>query len=55
MEQQAPMTPAQAFEIVYRLTGTLQLNRVDGQILETALRTLASLIPREEVKAEAKK
>ncbi|WP_316768693.1 hypothetical protein [Pedobacter frigiditerrae] len=55
MEQQAPMTPAQAFEIVYRLTGTLQLNRVDNQILDTALRTLALLIPKEETKVEAKK
>lgn len=44
MENQQ-LTPAAAFEIVYRATGALQLNRADSQILEASLRVLASLIP----------
>lgn len=46
--EEKQLTPAAAFEIVYRATGALQLNRADSQLLESALRTLASLIPQEQ-------
>ena len=46
MENQQ-LTPTAAFEIVYRATGALQLNRADNQLLEASLRVLASLIPNE--------
>jgi hypothetical protein len=45
--EEKQLTPAAAFEIVYRATGTLQLNRADSQLLEASLRVLASLIPNE--------
>lgn len=45
--EEKQLTPAAAFEIVYRATGALQLNRADSQILEASLRVLASLIPNE--------
>jgi len=45
--EEKQLTPAAAFEIVYRATGALQLNRADSQLLEAALRTLATLIPQE--------
>lgn len=46
MENQQ-LTPPAAFEIVYRATGALQLNRADNQLLEASLRVLASSIPNE--------
>jgi len=46
--EEKQLTPAAAFEIVYRATGALQLNRADSQLLEAALRTIASLIPQEQ-------
>lgn len=45
--EEKKLTPAAAFEIVYRATGALQLNRADSQLLEASLRVLASLIPNE--------
>jgi hypothetical protein len=45
--EEKQLTPAAAFEIVYRATGSLQLNRADNQLLEASLRVLASLIPSE--------
>lgn len=45
--EEKQLTPAAAFEIVYRATGALQLNRADSQLLEASLRVLASLIPNE--------
>jgi hypothetical protein len=46
------LTPAHAFEVIFQMTGTLQLNRKDSQILDSSLRTLAGLIPKEESKEE---
>lgn len=45
--EEKQLTPAAAFEIVYRATAALQLNRADSQLLEASLRVLASLIPNE--------
>ena len=42
------LTPQQAFEVIYRLTGNLTLNRADGQVLDLSLRTIAQLLPKEE-------
>jgi hypothetical protein len=50
--EEKQLTPAAAFEIVYRATGALQLNRADNQILEASLRILASLIPSEVLAAD---
>jgi len=36
--------PKQAFEILYQMTGTLQLNRQDAAILDSSLRALAQLL-----------
>ncbi|MCX2484526.1 hypothetical protein [Pedobacter sp. MR2016-24] len=47
MEEKKELTPLAAFEIVYRATGTLQLNRADGQLLDNSLRVLAGLLPQE--------
>lgn len=47
-EKQPQLTPAIAFEIIYKATGTLQLNRADGQLLDAALRLIASLLPQQE-------
>jgi len=47
MEEKEQLTPAAAFEIIYRATGALQLNRADSQLLENSLRLIASLLPRE--------
>lgn len=52
MEEQQQLTPVAAFEIIYRATGALQLNRADSQLLEAALRMMASLIPKEAVEQE---
>ena len=41
------LTPAQAFEVVYRATGSLQLNRADMQLLDNSLRVLSQLLPHE--------
>lgn len=40
--------PKQAFEILYQMTGTLQLNRQDAAILDGALRSIAQLLPVEQ-------
>ncbi|GAA3971235.1 hypothetical protein GCM10022246_24660 [Pedobacter ginsengiterrae] len=45
--EEKQLTPAAAFDIIYRATGALQLNRADSQLLEAALRTIASIIPQE--------
>ncbi len=54
-DKQPQLTPATAFEIIYRATGTLQLNRADGQLLEASLRLIASLLPREPVQDQKEK
>lgn len=41
------LTPKQAFEIIYKATGALQLNRADNQVLEASLRILASCLPKD--------
>ena len=46
--EEKQLTPAAAFDIVYRATGALQLNRADSQLLDAALRVLASLVPQEQ-------
>lgn len=51
-EKQPQLTPALAFEIIYKATGTLQLNRADGQLLDASLRLMASLLPNESVVAQ---
>ncbi|WP_316736254.1 hypothetical protein [Pedobacter aquatilis] len=38
------LTPPQAFEVIYQLTGGLQLNRADSDVLNRALGTLAQLV-----------
>lgn len=42
------LSPVQAFEVVFTLTGQLTLNRENHAVLDGALRTLAGLIPTEE-------
>lgn len=44
------ITTAQAFEVVYQLTGQLQLNRVDSEVLNRALGTLAQLVQQQDNK-----
>jgi hypothetical protein len=39
------LTPAQALELIYKVTGSLQLSRPDHQTIEQALHTLAALLP----------
>ncbi|MCX2474072.1 hypothetical protein OQZ33_07000 [Pedobacter sp. MC2016-05] len=51
--EQKQLTPQQAFEVLYSLTGTLTLNRHDGQVLDNSLRVLAQLLPQEEIAPEA--
>lgn len=46
------ITPQQAFEVIFQMTGTLQLNRKDATLLDGSLRALAVLIPQEEKKEE---
>lgn len=53
MEEKQELTPVAAFEIIYRATGALQLNRADSQLLEASLRLLAGLLPRESEDAAA--
>jgi hypothetical protein len=48
MENNQQLLPQQAFEVIYRLTGNLTLNRQDGQLLDLSLRTIAQLLPKEE-------
>lgn len=50
--EQTQLTPAQAFEILYQMTGTLQLNRKDATLLDGSLRALAQLLPVEQEKKE---
>lgn len=47
MEEKQELTPVAAFEVIYRATATLQLNRADNQLMEASLRVLAGLLPRE--------
>lgn len=42
--EQKNITPIQAFEIIFQMTGQLQLNRADASVLDSALRTLAPLV-----------
>ena len=42
------LAPLEAFNVVFQATGALQLNRADSSVLDSALRTLAGLIPVEE-------
>lgn len=42
------LEPKQAFQIIYEMTGTLQLNRQDAAILDSSLRALAQLLPVEQ-------
>lgn len=48
MEEKKELTAVAAFEIIYRATGALQLNRADNQLLEASLRLIAGLLPRED-------
>lgn len=50
--EEKQLTPMQAFDVVYRATGALQLNRADSQVLDASLRVLAQLLPKEEVAPE---
>lgn len=43
MEQQT-LTAEQSFEVIFKLTSSLTLNRQDHAIMDSALRTLAGLI-----------
>jgi hypothetical protein len=42
------LTPMQALNIVFAATGDLKLNRQDMQVLDKAIQTLSTLIPKEE-------
>ena len=46
MEKQQ-LTPQNAFQIIFEMTGTLQLNRKDSHLLNEALKQIASLLPQE--------
>lgn len=42
------LEPKQAFEVIYQMTGQLQLNRKDAALLDSSLRALATMLPKEE-------
>jgi|GEM_PF-1092005 len=42
------LTPTQAFEVIFQMTGQLQLNRQDSTLLDSSLRALAQLLPVEQ-------
>lgn len=44
------ITPVQALELLYKVTGTIQLNRQDHQMVENAIQVLAGLLPAQENK-----
>lgn len=48
MEQQNNITAPQAFEIIFQVTGQLQLNRKDSEVLNNSLRVLAALVAAQE-------
>lgn len=48
--EQNNITPQQALELIYKVTGSIQLNRTDHQMVEKAIKVLAGLLPVEENK-----
>lgn len=42
------LTPNQALEVIFKLTGQLQLNREQHTLLDASIRTIALLVPQEE-------
>lgn len=42
------ITPVQALELIYKVTGNIQLARQDHQMVEKAIQVLAGLLPKEE-------
>lgn len=45
MENNTQITPQQALEVVFKLTGQLQINRETHALLDNSIRVLAQLIP----------
>ena len=45
--EQNNITPAQALELIYKVTGSIQLARQDHQMVEKAIQVLAGLLPAE--------
>ena len=52
MEQQNNITAPQAFEVLYQMTGQLQLNRKDSEVLNSSLRVLAALVAAQETESQ---
>ena len=44
------MTPEQAYEVIYKATGTVQLDRANHKILEDAMAVIAALVAKPEGK-----
>lgn len=48
MDNNTQLTPQQALEVLYKLTGQLQLNRETHALMDNSIRVLAQLLPKEE-------